>query len=500
MRFKFLIIPFAFVAMTALGVASVESAEASKGSLLIRNVQVITADAKVSKPLNLLVEQGRIRALGKREYRAERVIEGKGQYVIPGLIDSHVHLRDVPGLNLPESERAASKLYQDAVAQIPRSYLYAGFTTLLDLINTKEFIDHWNSQPLVPRAYFCSPVFVPQGYPVALLPQEIQQAPDVARHYLHDTHSHAAAAIVDADQHTPGKLVTAAKKEGARCIKAFYEKGFGAQRNLPVPSEAIVRELVAAAHQQDLPVFLHGNSQWSYEFALKTGVDMVVHGLWNGDANTNAALPRIARAMISAGIAMQPTVQVIYGEQELSNPEFFSQPAVKQVMPAALINWYQSDDSQWMKRSIDEHFKAATPQSREQQYQKVQTVYEPLLERVKLLTQLMYTGKKSLLVFGSDTPSGPIYTQFPGLNGRKEMDHWIAMGITLPDLFKAMTIGNAQRMGLDDEIGSVAKNKVANLLLLGKNPLTDVAAYDSISWVILNGQAIEREQLGATHH
>jgi imidazolonepropionase-like amidohydrolase len=55
-------------------------------------------------------------------------------------------------------------------------------------------------------------------------------------------------------------------------------------------------------------------------------------------------------------------------------------------------------------------------------------------------------------------------------------------------------------MGLDDEIGSVAKNKVANLLLLGKNPLTDVTAYDSISWVILNGQAIEREQLAATNH
>jgi len=63
-----------------------------------------------------------------------------------------------------------------------------------------------------------------------------------------------------------------------------------------------------------------------------------------------------------------------------------------------------------------------------------------------------------------------------------------------------MTVGNAQRMGLDDEIGSVAKNKVANLLLLGKNPLTDVTAYDSISWVILNGQAIEREQLAATNH
>ena len=71
------------------------------------------------------------------------------------------------------------------------------------------------------------------------------------------------------------------------------------------------------------------------------------------------------------------------------------------------------------------------------------------------------------------------------------------MGVSLPDLFKAMTVGNAQRMGLSDEIGSIAKNKVANLLLLNKNPLKDVAAYDSINWVILKGKPIAREQLSA---
>ena len=52
-------------------------------------------------------------------------------------------------------------------------------------------------------------------------------------------------------------------------------------------------------------------------------------------------------------------------------------------------------------------------------------------------------------------------------------------------------------MGLDDELGSIAKNKVANLLLLSKNPLEDVTAYDSINWVILKGKPIAREELSA---
>ncbi len=470
----------------------------TKGSVLIRNVHVVNANAQVSKQLlNVLVENGRISEIGTREFFAETVIDGNSQYLIPGLIDSHVHLRDVPGLNVPEHERATSKLYQEAAAQIPKSYLYAGFTTVLDLINTKDFINQWNSQPLAPQAYFCSPAFIPQGYPVAFLPKEIQDIPEISKQYLHDKHAHGASSIVDTDNHTPLKLVTAAKKDGALCIKAFYEKGFGKQRNLPVPSEAIMAELVATAHKQNLPVFLHGNSQWSYEFALKTGVDMIVHGLWNGDANTNKALPQIADRLVKAGIAFQPTVQVLYGEQESANPAFFEQPYVKHVMPAALINWYQSYEGQWMNREMASNFKSEATPSPAQRYQYVQGAYKPLLERVSLLVQKINAQNKSLLIFGSDTPSGPIYTQFPGLNGRMEMDRWIDMGVSLPDLFRAMTIGNAKRMGLDDDIGSIAKNKVANLLLLSKNPLEDITAYDSISWVVLKGKAVKREQLSA---
>lgn len=469
----------------------------AEGSLLIRNVHIITEDAKVSKHVtNVLVERGRIAAIGNDPFKADTIIDGNGQFLTPGLIDTHVHLLDVPGLMLPLSERTSSALYQEATAQIPKSYLYAGFTTVLDLINTRDFIDQWNHQAIAPTAYFCSPVIIPHGYPVAILPPDMQALPMIADHYVRDTHSHPATSTETAVGLSPTKLVAQAKNDGARCIKMFYERGFGPFKNLQLPSEAIVREVVAAAHKQKLPVFLHSNSHEAYEFALKAGVDMIVHGLWNGDATTTPdAISKIANKIVKNGTSVQPTVQVIYGLQEFSNPDFFNDPYLKQVMPASLIKWYMSEDGQWMAREMADTFNSdSTPVQR---YEHVKATYQPPLDRVKLLTQQVYANKKSLLVFGTDTPSGPMYTQFPGFNGRQEMNHWLAMGISLTDLFKAMTTGNAKRMGLENELGGVTKNKVADLLLMAKNPLEDITAYDSINFVIVKGKAIKREELSA---
>jgi imidazolonepropionase-like amidohydrolase len=101
------------------------------------------------------------------------------------------------------------------------------------------------------------------------------------------------------------------------------------------------------------------------------------------------------------------------------------------------------------------------------------------------------------LLFGSDTPSGPTYANPPGLNGRLEMDNWIAAGVSEEKLFRALTIDNAEMMGLDGEIGTVEPGKTANLLLLGANPLDSITAYDTIQTVFLHGEPIARETLSA---
>ncbi|MFR9040327.1 MAG: dihydroorotase, partial [Bilophila wadsworthia] len=59
----------------------------------------IVVDAGTMRPLDILISGERVESLLPRgsEVRADRVIDASGRYVLPGIIDDHVHFRD-PGL------------------------------------------------------------------------------------------------------------------------------------------------------------------------------------------------------------------------------------------------------------------------------------------------------------------------------------------------------------------------------------------------------------------
>ncbi len=99
--------------------------------LLIRNGRVIDPASKLDAESDILIEDGRIsRVKGKIKDRANRVIDAKGCFVMPGFIDLHVHLRD-PGFEEKETVATGAK----AAAR-------GGFTTILAMPNTRPVVDN----------------------------------------------------------------------------------------------------------------------------------------------------------------------------------------------------------------------------------------------------------------------------------------------------------------------------------------------------------------------
>ncbi|MGB7968991.1 MAG: dihydroorotase family protein [Methanobacterium sp.] len=74
---------------------------------------------------NIGVDEGKIVSIKKIPISAEKIIDVSGNIIFPGLIDSHVHMRD-PGLTYKEDFRTGT----EAAAA-------GGFTTVLDMPNTK---------------------------------------------------------------------------------------------------------------------------------------------------------------------------------------------------------------------------------------------------------------------------------------------------------------------------------------------------------------------------
>ena len=99
--------------------------------ILIKNGHVIDPDTKLDQVADVLLEDDKIQEVKENiKDKADRVIDARGCYVMPGLIDMHVHLRD-PGLTHKEDVFTGSK----AAAR-------GGVTTLVAMPNTKPIIDN----------------------------------------------------------------------------------------------------------------------------------------------------------------------------------------------------------------------------------------------------------------------------------------------------------------------------------------------------------------------
>ncbi len=101
-----------------------------KIKILIKNGRVLDPRSHTDEKLDILVEGELIRLIDKEiSIEADRVIDANNYWVVPGLIDAHVHLRE-PGFEHKETIRTGSK-----------SAARGGFTSIACMPNTQPAID-----------------------------------------------------------------------------------------------------------------------------------------------------------------------------------------------------------------------------------------------------------------------------------------------------------------------------------------------------------------------
>lgn len=101
------------------------------GSILLKNGTVIDYASNTEEKLDVKIQDGKITKIEKNlDETADRVIDCKGLYIMPGMIDMHCHLRE-PGFEHKETIETGAK-----------STVKGGFTTICPMPNTKPTPDN----------------------------------------------------------------------------------------------------------------------------------------------------------------------------------------------------------------------------------------------------------------------------------------------------------------------------------------------------------------------
>jgi dihydroorotase len=132
---------------------SMELCEANMKTILIKNGRVIDPAAGLDGICDVYLKDGKVARVAKNIRRkADVILDASGYWVMPGLIDMHVHLRD-PGQTEKEDVTSGSK----AAAK-------GGFTTIVAMPNTKPVIDSPDRVDYVMnKAKHTSPIHVLQA-------------------------------------------------------------------------------------------------------------------------------------------------------------------------------------------------------------------------------------------------------------------------------------------------------------------------------------------------
>jgi imidazolonepropionase-like amidohydrolase len=453
-----LVVRYCFVLSLATALlisnAKAQSTKTSSTTLVIANVTLI--DGSGRRPQHrktVVIKDGRITDIfttgRKRLPLQATVMDLSGQYVMPGLIDSHYHL------NLGTRSKAEEEA-------LHRFALLGGITSVRDMagdgIALAEFAkvaDDGNFQS--PRVYFSALMAGKTWF--------IDQRVKIIMHGLPAGEAAWARAIgPDTDI---VKVVTEAKATGATGIKLYADL-----------SPETVTKITKEAHRQGLKVWSHATIFPSKPSdAVRAGVDAVSHNnllVWELVNNIPAVSDKAGNDLV--------------GWTKVS----VDAPAITALLRQMLRQKTVLDDTAvWMKLRLIpaiERGQAALPE------EKRTPGYAAAIENWSFAIVKRAHEFGIPLVAGTDFSEHPESQDFPNIH--TELELLVSKcGLTPLEAITTATRNGAFVLGIPHSHGTVSKGKVADLVILSADPSMDIRNTRKILYVIKGGRIYKRERV-----
>jgi len=395
----------------------------------------------------VIVARGRIRAVGNRSSMpipaGVEKIDGRGKFLVPGLIDVHVHLGARAGPNY-----AAADYTRERIERNLNAYLYFGVTTVRSMGTDRQAgFDVRKAERegrlLTARLFTAGRGFTaPGGHPTQEVGNAVTQtnSPEEARRQV-DT---LAAQQVDA-------------------IKIWVDDLGG---KAPKIQPAVIDAILDQARKYNIPVTAHIYSLADTEHLVRAGAAGFLHMIQDTENIDPAFIARLRDLrIVFAPTLVRQELDWLYA----AHPELLDDPDVARSVDADVIA-----AAKQAARSSQ-----PTPAERSD------------FERAMHNTRKLAAGGV-LIAVGADGGSG---LDFPGLMTHRELELLAEAGLSPMEVVVAATRDGAMALRKTDELGTIEPGRRADLVLLSANPLEEVRNLRKIDRLMLNGEWVDRDHL-----
>lgn len=430
-------------ALTAAVAVATALASAQSGTVTaIRGVTLIDGTGRAPVPNATVVIDGTtIREAGANVQvpAGARTIDGAGKFLIPGMIDAHIHLRGGRGQGTSPADQE-----RDGVRAL-HSYLYAGVTTIFDAGNRSEYIMGLRDKER--RGAIVSPRIFATGGTVA------------------SPNGHGGPYNVEA---WPGdrKLLDdhlATKPDLAKIGQD--EHGWGTRPQINQLPDDLLEKIIRYYHSKGVRIIIHVSNEHNALSAIYAGADTLAHPIIQA--------PMSDEYVRMMSVKHVPTVSTLTIGENYSrladHPEFVDQPLYRDTL--------EGDERQRLKTEES----AKQKENRWAAWMKVMTPVAQ--DNMKRLNE---TGK-DIVAAGTDQSSGPAL--------HRELELLVGAGISPADTIVIATRNAARALGKLDELGTIEAGKLADLVLLKADPTKDINNAKLVDTVIKNGQVVDRAKL-----
>jgi imidazolonepropionase-like amidohydrolase len=413
----------------------------------------------------ILLQNGKIIRVGTRQSiqipKDAVIIDARGKWIIPGLIDSHVHFFQSGGLYTRPDALDLRKVvsYEKEIEKVKTNlndtfarYLRSGITSVVDVGGPL-----WNfdvravaeKTDIAPRVIVAGPLISTYKPPVL---SDAQDAP-----------------IIKANSPEEAReMVRKQAEKKTDLIKIWFVvlPGEMPEKHLPV-----IKAVMEESRRLNLRVAVHATELETARVAVREGANILVHSVEDKPVDAD-----FIRLLKEKNVIYTPTLTVYSGyrktfsqqhdftstEYQIANPYVMSSLFDLRHIPAENM-------PKRLKDAIDNPKPIPPP--------------DVELKNLKILQDAGVT-------IAAGTDAGNIGT-LHGASIFRELKMMVDAGLTPNQVLITATLNGAKLMGLEKDLGTIEEGKLADMVILNSDPLNNIQNISNIHLVIKNGKAFQ---------